>query len=228
MVVRRSVLVALLTATSGLWLGCGRAAPPADAAGANDASDAGEARTDAEEIEEPLVCPDAAAIEDAAHDASSGPQTCGGEVAVAGLTPFGPFVARNVSSMIGYGDCPMLSLFFDDGENDAGFTGIWLAVNLPYGGSLKTPSGTIRVDGALNTLLSPTLGASRTVPVTIEIGAADPLFDSNGRVAVTAASDAGTAGRMTGTLDADTGCGHIKGTFSVPYCRANGCVGILP
>ena len=211
---------------AALGLGCGRGGLTIDGGGRGDSSDAPEVGADVTGPDELLACSDAVVGGDGAI--VPGPQTCGGDVSVAGGTPFGPFIARNVSSIIGWGDCPRLMLFLDDGESTSGFTGIWLTVNLPYDDPLKAPAGTIRVDGSLYALPSPTTSVTRTVPVTIEITGADPLFEANGRVPRAAEGDAGTPGHIAGTIDVDTGCGHLTGTFAVPYCRAIACVGPPP
>jgi hypothetical protein len=98
-----TMLVALSAATCG-----GGANAPSDA-GSHEAPDAIDAVIDV-----PLVCPDAnpPASPDAATP--TGPLTCGGEVAVAGVTPYGPFVATNVTAFLGFGDCSGLSISLDD------------------------------------------------------------------------------------------------------------------
>jgi hypothetical protein len=214
-----------------MGLGCSSSANSVDG-GNSDLHNMSEVGTDADHPDDALTCPVVTAMNDAGGDQSPGPQTCGGEASVAGMTPFGTFVVRNVSSFVSSGDCDWLALTFDDGEDStSGFTGIWLYVNLPYPvpyDPTKPLTGPYHVDGVLNALLSPTMSVTRRIPVTLEISAANPLFRADGGVLVAAVGDGGTAGHIAGTIDADTGCGHVTGMFTVPYCRELECVGPPP
>jgi hypothetical protein len=223
MVGRPSAGPTLLLAVAALSLGCGRGGLTVDA-GHADASDAADVGADVAGPDELLACSDAVVGGDGSL--APGPMSCGGDVSLAGLTPLGAFVARNVTVDIGSGDCPHLVLILDDGEGASGFTGIWLTANLPYADPRAAPAGTMHADGSLYALLSPTREINRTVPVTIEIASADPPFDANGPRAVSV--DAGVVGHIAGTIDVDTGCGHLKGTFAAPYCHAFACVGPPP
>jgi hypothetical protein len=228
-VVRADVLLAALGLMSGS-LGCGKNALSVHGGEADGALDSavdseGEAALDA--ADESLSCEDAGSLGSGDTYASSGTATCGGEVSIAGPTPFGMFIAKNVSTILFDADCSHLWLTFDDGEDQtAGFTGIWLNVAIPYDvpyDPLKSLVGTVHVTGFFNWFLPPRTSAERDVPVTLSISEADPLFQSGGLHAATA--DHGAPGHLAGTIDVDTGCGHVVGTFTVPYCREVSCIG---
>ena len=237
--VRARVLLAALGLISGS-LGCRNRGLSVDGGRADGARDAAldsvdEPVPDAmdepvmDAMDEPLSCEDAGSMGDGATYSSSGAQTCGGQVSVAGPTPFGMFVAKNVSSVLYDGDCNHLWLTFDDGEDpNAGFTGIWLNVTIPYDipyDPRKSLVGTVQVRGSLNWFLPPRTSAERSVPVTLTISEADPLFQAGGGVLHAATGDHGAAGHLAGTVDVDTGCGHVVGTFTVPYCHEAPCIG---
>ena len=158
--------------------------------------------------------------------APSGGLTCGGEVAVAGPTPFGVFAPKNVRSQIGYQDCQGLWIYLETGGiTDAGDDqGQSLNLKIPFdqvlaqsGGAVTPQSGTLHLMGFL------TSGASQgyEIPVTLVVTSADTVSAPDGGAL---RPDAGPPGQLSARIDADSGCGHIVGSFTVPYCGSMSCV----
>ena len=56
----------------------------------------------------------------------------------------------------------------------------------------------------------------------MEITSADALFPADGGGATL--DGLGPRGNVIGRIDADTGCGHVVGSFMVPYCSWFTCV----
>jgi len=206
------LVIALAVCDAG---GCsGSASParddgPADARGAPDASDAA--------LEVPLSCPDAAPLGTPDAATPMGPMTCGGEVGVAGPTPYGPFVARNVTASLGFAVCAGLFIAFDN-EVSGALTSdtIRLTIRLPVPDLSKPLIGVVDTNGSLG---SP--HADRGVPVHLELTGGE-AFDPDG--GTFSFSGVGPRGLIIGTIDADTGCGHVTGSFSVPICTWTGCI----
>jgi hypothetical protein len=219
---------ALLMTLVSVGLGCGSSPLSGGAHGDGDiAPGIDGAASDGRQANEVQVCTDATFSGDAGAYTPSGPPTCGGQVSVAGLTPFGLFVAENVWTQVNDGDCHRLGIFFEGkGDGSGNAAGISLRITLPYEvpyDPQKSRVGTFHVDGFLSGM-----GDDQPVSVTLDISAADALFRPDGTHLVAATSDHGTPGHITGRIDAVTGCGHIVGTFSVPYCSELACVGPAP
>jgi hypothetical protein len=190
--------------------GGGASAPrdgsPADAGDASDAA-----------LEVPLVCPDAAPLGRPDAATPMGPMTCGGEVAVAGPTPYGPLVARNVTANVGFFICEGLWIAFDNEVNGAQTSDtIRLSVGLPLPDLSKPLIGVIDAQGSLG---SP--HADRSVAVHLELTGGE-AFDPDG--GAPPLNGVGPRGLLVGTIDADTGCGHVTGSFSVPICTWASCI----
>lgn len=211
---RGGVLFVVALAVCGAGA-CGGSASPARDGGPADARDARQASDASPDV--PLVCPDAAPLGTPDAATPMGPQTCGGEVAVAGLTPYGPFVARNVRANLGFLICEGLYLAFDD-EVDGAVTSdlITLDVALPVPDLTKPLIGVFDVSASLG---SPR--AARGVPVHLELLGGEAFNPDGGTFP---GSGLGPRGLLVGTIDADTGCGHVTGSFSVPICSWAGCI----
>jgi hypothetical protein len=163
------------------------------------------------------VCADATAPDTVEAAMPSGLSTCGGEVAVGGTTPYGAFVATNIRAQLGFGDCAGLSLTLDDGAGgDAGQTD---ATVLALFVTPQSQSWTGTYAG-LGTI---TRGARRSglVPAHVELTTADFVPTDGGSLSP---GGVGPRGLLVGTIDVDTGCGHVTGAFSVPVCQWQTCI----
>jgi hypothetical protein len=163
------------------------------------------------------ACADAAAPDAVEAATPSGLSTCGGEVAVGGTTPYGAFVATNISAEVGFGDCSGLSLTLDDGvggdggQTDATVVALFVTPqSQPWTGTY-TGWGTITQGGRRSGL----------VPAQVELTTADFLPTDGGALPP---GGVGPRGLLVGTIDVDTGCGHVTGTFSVPVCQWQTCI----
>ena len=180
--------------------------------GAHDARDALDAVTDV-----PLVCPDANPPDAPDASTSTGPMTCGGEVAVAGVTPYGRFVAANVVASLGSGDCPGLGIAFDDriggvSRDDE----IVLSILMIPVTDVSTPF--LGVFDAMGFVESKQ--TSRNVHARVELTGGEAFDPNDGG---SSRQDGGGYGLVVGRVDVDTGCGHVTGTFSVPICSSFVC-----
>jgi len=200
---RRAIIVVALAAASAN--GCGGGASPANDGGASDASDAA--------VDVLLVCADATPPEAPATTPTGTPR-CAGEVAVAGVTPFGPFVATNVAGDLRAGDCQGLSITFDDSiagmpRGDEIRVTVGVPVLIPYQSIVGIHDGTAFVASGPTTVVA---GAR------VEITSGEVYGPDGGLL-----PDGGRPGPVMGRIDVDTGCGHVAGTFSAPVCSFFTC-----
>jgi hypothetical protein len=215
-----AIVSSLVTA---LGVGCGgtSGAMPDGASDAGGPTDA-DARFDAA-----YACMDATVSGDVSPSFPSAGLTCGGEVAVAGSSPFGVFAPKNVRAEVGYQDCQGLRIYLETGSiTDAGDDrGQSLTIVIPYDGSLAVSAGATVTpqSGTLHLMGFLTSGASQgyEIPVTLEVTSADPIAAPDGG---TSQSAVGPPGQITARIDADSGCGHIVGSFTAPYCGWMSCV----
>jgi hypothetical protein len=148
-------------------------------------------------------------------------------VAVAGPTPFGVFEPKNVRSEVGFEDCQGLWVYLETGSiTDAGDDrGQSLTLVIPYDQFLTVPAGAAVTpqSGTLHLMGFLTSGASQgyEIPVTLEVTSVDAIAMPDGGIV---RADVGPPGQLTARIDADSGCGHIVGSFTVPYCGWMGCV----
>jgi hypothetical protein len=175
--------------------------------------DGGGPRGDAAYEAPPLICADASPRDAATNEVPVGPLLCGGEVAVAGLTHFGWWAPRTAKAVMQLGACHGLALSFGDAPPTDGPT---LFVHIKEAKTTEAWSGTFQAKG---TLVGG--GNFQLIPVTVEITSATALFGAD--AAAPTMTGAGPIGNVTGRIDADTGCGHVTGTFSVPYCAWTTC-----
>jgi hypothetical protein len=210
---RAAIAVAILLGFCGAAAGCSSRGGAVQDAALPTPPD-----LDATPMDVAVVCMDAAAPDAVEAATPTGPSTCGGEVAVGGATPYGTFVATNISAQLGFGDCAGLSLTLDDGAGgDAGQADEAIVVSAFVIEHRVSSTGTTYVGSGTITRGSHRSGL---VPITVELTTTDFSFDGGAMPP----NGAGPVGLVVGTIDVDTGCGHVTGTFAVPVCSWQTCV----
>jgi hypothetical protein len=159
-------------------------------------------------LRDPIAVPDVAPL-------------CGGDVAVTGATPLGPFVASSVWTRVGTEDCFGIMQFtlFTGAAQGPGLlpTGLGLYFSTNYNGGSWL--GTFHATAGLSSADRQT---SIGIPLTVQVTAADDPYSVDSGAATPPGPPQGQA-RVT--IDGDTGCGHITGSFVAPYCEWIPCIG---
>jgi hypothetical protein len=221
-----------MVAVVGLALlaGCGRSTldgvvtvvPPAlDARAADTSGDPAGASVDGASAEAGSGCVPTPPI-DQPMAVSDAQPFCGGEVAVTGTTPFGPFIATEVLVAVGADDCSgsmVFSLYTGSSRRPGELPdGLRLSFVTTYDNARQTWAGTSQTMATL----SPLTGTSEiAVPATVDITAAD---DPSGGDGAAMNLSVRPTGEVHVNIEADVGCTHIQGSFVAPYCLWQACI----
>jgi hypothetical protein len=181
--------------------GCGGGGSPLADGRQVDASDAA--------ADLPLPCPDAAPPELPDAATIDGRAACGGEAAVVGVTPYGPFVAENASAELAAGGCHGLSIRFGDGVGLG--DKLWVAVGIPVTDWNQPFIGVYDVTGFVESQQG-----TLSVPAHVELTGGEAFRQDGGPAPIGAPV-------VVGRIDMNTGCGHVTGTFSMPICGVFTC-----
>ena len=205
----------------GVWLAtvvlanaCGRELPheaAVDARGAGGDSDATDAIDDRQAAHDCASASDASIVAD-----DTGDGWCGGEIAITGLTPLGPFCPTQVRADLTIGDCGR-SLEIDLGN--ASGTGQQLGFYLAYDRLRGAWAGTYQTTASLSsggTRLSPT-----SFPATVEVTSSDDPYVSDGGPTTGLSPP---VGEIRLRLTVPTPAGTVSGTLVARFCGWNVCV----
>jgi hypothetical protein len=185
-----------------------------DGSTATDAAVTADGADAAEPVDAPLVCGDAELLPDGSLlTADTDPRSCGGEIAVAGYTPFGAFVPTSASARVGLLDCHG-SLFMNL-YGTTPFGDVILFIVTRYDQENHSWTGTFQVTATLSV-------DSRTFdfPATVDITSADDVYPEAGEPDGSGVP----AGEVHVGLDVETSCGHITGSFVTRYCNWAVCI----
>lgn len=146
---------------------------------------------------------------------------CGGEIALAGVTPLGPFCPTQIQSFVGLGDCGRhLSVTLTDGGGYLARQA--LSFSLVYDPARRPWNGTYQVMAFLSAG-----SASRTrpnffqYPATVEVTASDDPFATDGGTIDTIDPPIGEI-HLRFTMPTPTGI--VSGTLISRYCRWSICI----